>query len=64
MSLSTSFRPLLLSRLREAALERGITLFTGSIVDDNRRMRGLLRNFGGHVGLSLRGVCNVELALG
>ena len=54
---------LLLLRLREAANERGVTRFTGSIIDDNRPMRGLLRKHGGRVGLSSRGVCNIELAL-
>jgi len=54
---------LLLSRLREAALERNVTRFTGSILDDNRKMRGLLRKLGGRVGLSSRGVCDIDLAL-
>ena len=53
----------LLSRLREAALERNVTRFTGSILDDNRKMRGLLRKLGGRVGLSSRGVCDIDLAL-
>src|SRR5207248_4087020 len=41
---------LLLSRLREAALERNVTHFTGCILDENRPMRGLLRKLGGRVG--------------
>ena len=54
---------LLLSRLREAALERNVTHFTGCILDENRPMRGLLRKMGGRVGLASRGVCNVDLPL-
>ena len=55
---------LLLSRLREAALERNVTRFTGSILDENRAMRSLLRKLGGRIGMAFRGVCDVELALG
>ena len=54
---------LLLSRLREAALERDVTRFTGAMLEENRQMRGLLRKLGGRVGLASRGVCEVELAL-
>ena len=54
---------LLLSRLREAALERDVTRFTGTVLDENRPMRGLLRKLGGRVGLASRGVCEVDLAL-
>jgi RimJ/RimL family protein N-acetyltransferase len=54
---------LLLSRLREAALERDITRFTGTLLEENRPMRDLLRKLGGRVGLALRGVCDIELAL-
>ncbi len=54
---------LLLSRLRDAALERDVTRFTGTVLDENRPMRTLLRKFGGRVGLALRGVCEVDLAL-
>ncbi|TMA73071.1 MAG: GNAT family N-acetyltransferase [Deltaproteobacteria bacterium] len=54
---------LLLSRLREAALEREVTRFTGTVLDENRPMRALLRKLGGHVGLASRGVCDIELAL-
>jgi RimJ/RimL family protein N-acetyltransferase len=54
---------LLLSRLREAAVERDVTRFTGTVLDENRPMRTLLRKLGGRVGLALRGVCEVELAL-
>jgi RimJ/RimL family protein N-acetyltransferase len=55
---------LLFSRLREAALERNVTRFTGSILDENRAMRGLLRKVGGRIGMAFRGVCDIELALG
>lgn len=54
---------LLLSRLREAALERNVTRFIGSMLDENRAMRGLLRKLGGRVGLPSRGVCDIELAI-
>jgi|SRR5215813_2346743 len=54
---------LLLSRLREAALERGIARFTGSVLSENRPMRELLRKVGGHVSLPSRGVCEMKLAL-
>ncbi len=54
---------LLLSRLRDAALERSVTLFTGSMLEENRQMRGLLRKLGGRIGVPSRGVCAVELAL-
>ena len=54
---------LLLSRLREAALERDVTRFTGTVLDENRPMRGLLRKLGGRVGLASRGVCEVDLSL-
>ncbi|MFL5438910.1 MAG: GNAT family N-acetyltransferase [Myxococcales bacterium] len=54
---------MLLLRLRDAASERGVARFTGSIIDDNRPMRALLRKHGGRVGLPSRGVCNIELAL-
>ncbi|HTO95478.1 MAG TPA: GNAT family N-acetyltransferase [Myxococcales bacterium] len=54
---------LLLSRLREAALERNVTRFTGSIIDENRAIRGLLRKLGARIGLAFRGVCEIELAL-
>src|SRR5919201_1229441 len=52
---------LLLSRLREAALERNVTRFIGSMLEENRPMRGLLRKVGGRVGLASRGVCEVDL---
>jgi RimJ/RimL family protein N-acetyltransferase len=54
---------LLLTRLREAALEREVTRFTGAVLDENRAMRDLLRKLGGRVGLASRGVCDIELAL-
>lgn len=54
---------LLMSRLREAALERDVTRFTGAILEENRAMRDLLRKLGGRVGLASRGVCDIELAL-
>jgi len=54
---------LLLSRLRDAALERDVTRFTGTVLDENRPMRALLHELGGHVGLASRGVCEVDLAL-
>ena len=54
---------LLLSRLREAALERNVTRFIGSMLEENRPMRGLLRKVGGRVGLASRGVCEVDLGL-
>jgi RimJ/RimL family protein N-acetyltransferase len=54
---------LLLSRLREAALERGVTRFIGTMLEENRQMRGLLRKSGGRVLLPSRGVCEIELAL-
>jgi GNAT superfamily N-acetyltransferase len=53
----------LLSRLREAALERNVARFTGAMLDENRPMRGLLRKLGGRVGMASRGVCDIELAL-
>jgi len=55
---------LLLSRLRTAARHRGITRFTGSMVEDNFRMRGLLRKMGARIGLPSRGVCPIEIAFG
>jgi RimJ/RimL family protein N-acetyltransferase len=54
---------LLLTRLREAALERNVKRFTGMVLEENRSMRGLLRKAGGRVGLPSRGVCEVELDL-
>jgi GNAT superfamily N-acetyltransferase len=54
---------LLMSRLREAALERDVARFTGAMLDENRAMRDLLRKLGGRVGLASRGVCDIELAL-
>jgi RimJ/RimL family protein N-acetyltransferase len=54
---------LLLSRLRDAALERNVTRFTGSVLEENRPMRSLLRKLGGRVGLPSRGVCEMELSL-
>lgn len=54
---------LLLTRLREAALERHVARFTGEMLDENRSMRQLWRKLGGRIGLSSRGVCEVELAL-
>lgn len=54
---------LLLSRLREAALERSVTCFTGSVLEENHPMRDWLRKLGARVGLPSRGVCEVELAL-
>ena len=54
---------LLLSRLREAALERNVTRFTGTVLEENGPMRALLRKLGGHVGLASRGVCEIELGL-
>jgi RimJ/RimL family protein N-acetyltransferase len=54
---------LLLSRLREAALERNVTRFTGTVLEENRPMRSLLRKLGARVGLPSRGVCDMELAL-
>jgi len=54
---------LLLSRLRQAALERDVTRFTGSMLDENRPMRGLLRKLGGRIGVASRGVCDIELSL-
>jgi GNAT superfamily N-acetyltransferase len=54
---------LLLSRLREAALERGVALFTGLLLAENRPMRELLRKLGGYVGLPSRGVCDIGLAV-
>jgi RimJ/RimL family protein N-acetyltransferase len=54
---------LLMARLREAALERDVTRFTGAMLEENRAMRDLLRKLGGRVGLASRGVCDIELAL-
>ena len=54
---------LLLLRLREAALERDVTCFTGSLLDENRAMRDLLRKLGGRIGIASRGVCEIELPL-
>jgi RimJ/RimL family protein N-acetyltransferase len=54
---------LLLTRLREAALERNFKRFTGVVLEENRSMRGLLRKAGGRVGLPSRGVCEVEMDL-
>ncbi len=54
---------LLLARLREAALERDVTRFTGSVLSENRPMRELLRKVGGRVSLPSRGVCEMVLAL-
>ena len=54
---------LLLSRLREASLERNVTRFTGTMLEENDPMRDLLRKQGGRVGLPSYGVCQVDLAL-
>ncbi len=54
---------LLLSRLREAALERDVTRFTGAVLYENGAMRGLLRKVGGRVAIPSRGVCDIELRL-
>jgi RimJ/RimL family protein N-acetyltransferase len=54
---------LLLSRLREAARERSITRFTGTVLEENQPMRDLLRKLGARMGLPSRGVCEIELAL-
>ncbi len=54
---------LLLSRLREAALERTVTRFTGLMLAENRRMGRLLRKLGGRIGIASRGVCDIDLAL-
>jgi len=54
---------LLLSRLKEAALERGIAAFTGEMLDENRAMRGLLHKAGGRARIASRGVCEIEIPL-
>ena len=54
---------LLLRRLREAALERDITRFTGEMLDENRAMRGLLHKLGGRAHIASRGVCEIDLPL-
>lgn len=54
---------LLLSRLRQAALERDIARFTGAMLEENHAMRDLLRKLGGRIGLASRGVCDIVLAL-
>ncbi|HEX4383044.1 MAG TPA: GNAT family N-acetyltransferase [Myxococcales bacterium] len=54
---------LLLSRLRAAALERGIERFTGSVLSQNRAMVGLLRKLDARIGLSSLGVREFELEL-
>jgi len=54
---------LLLSRLREAALERHVTRFSGTVLEENRPMRRLLRKAGARVGVPSRGVCEFEMAL-
>lgn len=54
---------LLMSRLREAALERDVTRFTGTMLDENHPMRDLLRKLGGRVRMATRGECDIELAL-
>lgn len=54
---------LLLSRLREAALERDVTRFTGTMLEENRPMRDLLRKLGGRIRMASRGECDIELAL-
>jgi GNAT superfamily N-acetyltransferase len=55
---------LLLSRLRDAAIARGIRRFTGLMLDENLVMRQLWRKVGGRIGLASWGVCEVELNLG
>ena len=54
---------LLMSRLREAALERNVTRFTGIMLEENHPMRELLRKLGGRVRMAVRGECDIELAL-
>jgi RimJ/RimL family protein N-acetyltransferase len=54
---------LLLSLLRDAALERDVTHFEGQMLEENRPMRDLLRKMGGRVGLGSAGVCQIELPL-
>ncbi|HUJ26835.1 MAG TPA: GNAT family N-acetyltransferase [Myxococcales bacterium] len=55
---------LLLERLRTAALERGVTCFTGEVHVENAPMLRLLRKLGGKIGLASLGVCSATLALG
>lgn len=54
---------LLLSRLREAALERHVTRFTGTMLEENHPMRDLLKKLGGRVRMAIRGECDIELPL-
>ncbi len=54
---------LLMSRLREAALERDVTRFTGTMLEENHPMRDLLRKLGGRIRMATRGECDIELAL-
>jgi RimJ/RimL family protein N-acetyltransferase len=54
---------LLLSRLRLAALERGITRLTGGVLEHNRVMLRLLRKFNARLGLPSMGVYETELQL-
>jgi GNAT superfamily N-acetyltransferase len=55
---------LLLSRLKVAALERGVRRFAGPVLAENQPMLCLLRKLGARVGLPSWGVCNAELELG
>ena len=54
---------LLLSRLRIAGIERGITRFTGLVLMDNRAMLCLLRKLGARLGLPSLGVYEPVLTL-
>jgi GNAT superfamily N-acetyltransferase len=54
---------LLLSRLREAALERCVAVFTGAVLDENRPMRELLRKLGARIHIGSWGVSDIEWSL-
>jgi acetyltransferase len=54
---------MLLSRLRLAALERGVTRLTGGVLEQNRPMLKLLRKFNARLGLPSMGVYETELEL-
>ena len=53
----------LLSRLTRAALDRGVTRFTGHVLIGNEAMIRLLRKRGARLGLPSWGVYQIELPL-
>jgi GNAT superfamily N-acetyltransferase len=54
---------LLLSRLRSAALERGIADFTGHVLEQNEAMLELLHKLGARIGLPSLGTHEIQLPL-